>query len=160
MENNEIIESLKLSAFNIQNISEQMGVVNSKLKDLEDAREDHEMRIKYIEDNERISRSQAKTIHDRVIATVNEILGIAYEGGKVSDKTVSSDIKYRGGFIARCYVDAKNAGVMEQSYHDTPKCLYRKCLEYIEAWTPQVDGGTEAYKRYLDIRREERRQGR
>lgn len=29
-------------------------------------------------------------------------------------------------------------------------------MEYIEAWEPEVAGGIDGYKHYLDIRREER----
>lgn len=98
--------------------------------------------------------------------TLAKVAGVSHEtirkvetvekSGKVANDCIETDRKYRGGFIARCYTDAKRAGLMAECYWETPQKTYDQCLEYIGAWEPQVDGGTAKYKEYLDIRREER----
>lgn len=153
---NEIIQALQLSAMTSQRVSEQMGLVVTKVNNLEGKVTVLEEDFQTFKDNEKINRSQGKNIKRAVIGRVNTILKIRFDGGKVADDCIETDQKYRGGFISRCYTDAKRAGVMAECYWETPKRDYDKCLEYIGAWEPQVDGGTAKYKEYLDIRREER----
>lgn len=153
---NEIMEALKLSAMTSQRVSEQMGLLTTKVNQHEEKIQALEDKQAYYENNLRITRSQGKNLKRTVIGRVNTLLGIRFEGGKVADDCIETDQKYRGGFISRCYTDAKRAGVMAECYWETPRSDYDKCIEYIEAWIPQVDGGTAKYKEYLDIRREER----
>lgn len=153
---NEVMEALKLSAMTSQRVSEQMGLLTTKVNQHEEKIQALEDRQHYYEDNLRITRSQGKNIKKAVIGRVNDLLGIEFEGGKVAEECIAIDQKYRGGFISRCYTDAKRDGVMSECYWETPRSDYDRCIEYIEAWIPQVDGGTTAYKKYLDIRREER----
>lgn len=153
----DIMEALKLSAMTTQRVSEQMGLINTKVARLEEDVATIKDRQQYYEDSLRITRSQGKMIKQAVISRVNQVLGIEFEGGKVADDCIEIDQKYRGGFISRCYTDTKRAGVMAECYWETSRADYDKCLEYIEAWVPQVDGGVAEYKRYLDIRREERK---
>ena len=155
--NSEALETMRLAAMSIKGLSEQMGLVSSKLNEHERRLEETESAIKTIRDNERINRSQGKQIKRAVIGRVNDLLKIRFEGGRVADDCVDIDRKYRGGFIARCYTDAKRAGLMAECYWETARADYDKCIEYIESWVPEVDGGTAKYKEYLDIRREERR---
>lgn len=153
---NEVMEALKLSAMTSQRVSEQMGLLTTKVNQHEEKIQALEDKQAYYENNLRITRSQGKNLKRTVIGRVNTLLGIRFEGGKVADDCIETDQKYRGGFISRCYTDAKRAGVMAECYWETPRADYDKCIEYIEAWIPQVDGGTAKYKEYLDIRREER----
>lgn len=153
---NEIMEALKLSAMTSQRVSEQMGLLTTKVNQHEEKIQALEDKQAYYENSLRITRSQGKNIKRTVIGRVNTLLGIRFEGGKVADDCIETDQKYRGGFISRCYTDAKRAGVMAECYWETSRSDYDKCIEYIEAWVPQVDGGTVKYKEYLDIRREER----
>lgn len=157
---NEIMQALQLSAMTSQRVSEQMGIVVDKVNILEGKVIGLEQDFQTFKDNEKINRSQGKNISRAVRGRVNTILKIRFDGGRVADDSIETDQKYRGGFIARCYTDAKSAGVMAECYWETPKRDYDRCLEYIEAWVPQVDGGTAKYKEYLDIRREEREAGR
>jgi hypothetical protein len=39
---------------------------------------------------------------------------------------------------------------MEDPVEDTPKKNFQDCIDYLEAWTPEVRGGTAGYMRYLD----------
>ena len=152
----QVLESLKLSAMTSQRVSEQMGLLVSKVNQHEDKLQRLEDRQNYYENNMRITRSQGKQLKRAIQGRVNDLLKIRREGGVVAPECIETDMKYRGGFIARCYTDAKHSGVMAECYWETPRGDYDKCMEYIEAWVPQVDGGTEKYKEYLDIRREER----
>lgn len=154
---NQVMEALKLSAMTSQRVSEQMGLLATKLNQHEEKIQALEDRQHRYEDNLRITRSQGKNIKKAVISRVNQLLGIQFDGGIVADECIEIDQKYRGGFISRCYTDAKRAGVMAECYWETPRSEYDNCLEYIEAWVPQVDGGVSKYKEYLDIRREERK---
>lgn len=153
---NEVMEMLKLSAMTSQRVSEQMGLITTKVSNLEGKVTVLEDDFQTFKANEKINRSQGKNIKRSVIGRVNTILKIRFDGGRVADDCIETDRKYRGGFISRCYNDAKRAGVMAECYWETPKKDYDECLEYINAWVPQVDGGVEKYKEYLDIRREER----
>ncbi len=74
----------------------------------------------------------------------------------MADESIETDVLYRGGFISRCYKDAKNQSKMGESYSETLKVDFDEVMEYIESWKPEVDGDVEGYKHYLDIRREER----
>lgn len=91
-----------------------------------------------------------------VMNRVNEVLKIDFEGGRVADDSIITDQLYRGGFISRLYTDAKNHSKMGESYTETLKVDFGEVMDYIGAWEPEVDGGTDGYKHYLDIRREER----
>lgn len=154
---NDVMEALKLSAMTSQRTSEQMGLIVTKVGNLEEKVAVIEDRQNALESSQRINRSQGKNLKRAVFGRVNDLLKIRFEGGKVAADSIETDRKYRGGFIARCYTDAKRAGLMAECYWETAKADYDKCIEYIESWVPQVDGGTAKYKEYLDIRREERR---
>lgn len=170
MKSNEVINTDKIAellhqtALNIHSTSEQMGILTTRVK-VHDTKfleqgeilKEHGQRIQTLEDDSRITRSDAKRIRRAVIGRVNVLLEIEFDGGKVAEKSIPDEIKYRQGFIARCYTDAKRAGVLAEAYTDTPRKDFDAALRYIEKWFPEVDGGTEAYKKYLDIRREERK---
>jgi len=153
---NGLLKVTQNTAMNVSSLSEQMGLVVNRVNDntkrivaLEDRMNAHER-------TETINRSQARRIRKSVIERVNSLLGIKYEGGKVADDCVKMDMFYRGGFISRCYTDAKNHSKMGGSYTETLKVDFNEVIEYIDSWKPEVEGGTEGYMHYLDIRREER----
>ena len=155
-QSNDLLEVVKQSAFNISAIGQQLGLIVPIVQKLDTKVNEIEGRMHHYEDSLRITRSQGKQIKRAVIARVSELLGIVFEGGRVADESIEVDRRYRGGFISRCYVDAKRNGVMAECYWETPRGDYEKCMEYIEAWYPEVKGGVEGYKEYLDIRRQER----
>ena len=153
---NEILESLRLTTMGINSLSQQMGLVVSGQQRLERRMDGLEDRMTYYENNLRVNRSQQKQIKSAVMTRVNELLKIRFEGGHVADECIDTDRKYRGGFVSRCYTDAKRAGVMAESFWETPRVDYDRCIEYIFAWVPQVAGGVTGYKSYLDKRRASR----
>lgn len=156
----DLMEMIRLTSMNVNGLSQQMGLINTAVNGLRQEITEVKDRMNYYEDNLRITRSQGKTLKRAVINRVNDLLGIEFEGGRVADECVETDRKYRGGFISRCYVDAKKAGVMAECYWETPRADYMKCIEYIEAWIPGVKGGVDGYREYLDIRRSEREEKR
>ena len=155
-EDNDLMQVVRLTAMNVNSISEQMGLALKKI-------DDHSNRISHLEDRltrheqtETINRAECRRIRKAVMNRVNNVLKIEFDGGKVADKCIETDVLYRGGFISRCYTDAKNHSKMGESYSETLKVDFNEVIEYIESWHPEVEGGVDGYKRYLDIRREER----
>lgn len=150
------MKALQLAAMNINGLSQQMGLVVARM-DAQDQRiakvEEDFITIKA---EQTITRAQCRRIRKAVMNRVNGVLKIAFEGGRVADSSIVTDQLYRGGFISRLYTDAKNHSKMGESYTETLKVDFNEVMDYINAWEPEVDGGTEGYKRYLDIRREER----
>lgn len=153
---NELVKVAQSNAMSINGISEQMGIVAHKLTDHDQKLAQLADELTIVKAEQTISRAQCRRIRRAVMSRVNEVLKIKYEGGKVADESIATDVLYRGGFISRCYTDAKNHSKMGESYTETLKVDFGEVMDYIEAWEPEVEGSTEGYKHYLDIRREER----
>ena len=150
------MKALQLAAMNINGLSQQMGLVVARM----DAQDQRIARVEEdfitIKAEQTITRAQCRRIRKAVMNRVNEVLKIEFEGGRVADGSIVTDQLYRGGFISRLYTDAKNHSKMGESYTETLKVDFGAVIDYIESWVPEVDGGVEGYKHYLDIRREER----
>lgn len=146
----------QINIASINGLSEQMGLMNDRINDMAGKLDGHENRLGKLEHNTIVNRAEKRRIRKAVMNRVNKVLKIEFDGGKVADSSIQTDMLYRGGFISRCYTDAKNHSKMGESYGETLKVDLDEVLEYIEAWEPEVDGGVEGYKHYLDIRREER----
>ena len=152
----DLLRLAQLNTVNINGLSQQMGLMNDRMDQLVSRMDGHDNRLGVLEHNTTINRAESKRISKAVRSRVNFLLKIEFEGGRVADSSIATDQLYRGKFISRCYTDAKNHSKMGDSYPETLKVDFNEVLEYIEAWVPEVDGGVEGYKRYLDIRREER----
>lgn len=152
----DLMKAIQLTAMNVNGISEQMGLMLSKVNANTERITDLENRITAHEHTETINRAQCRRIRKAVMSRVNELLRIKFDGGKVAEESIETDVLYRGGFVSRCYTDAKNHSKMGESYTETLKTDFGEVMDYIESWTPEVDGSTDGYKHYLDIRREER----
>lgn len=153
---NELLQVTQNTAMSVNSLSEQMGLMVGRVNEntkrivaLEDRMTSHER-------SETITRIQDKRLVSEIHSRVAYLLKIEYEGGRVADNSVSDDINYRGAFINRCYVDARNKSKLGQPHYATLKVDFDEVLEYVSSWVPEVEGGTEGYKHYLDIRREER----
>lgn len=152
----DLLKLAQLNTMNINGLSQQMGLVNDRMDEIVRRMDGHDNRMMTLEHNTTINRADSRRIKKSVMARVNYLLKIKFEGGKVADESIADDVRYRGPFVSRCYTDAKNHSKMGDSYPETLKVDFNEVLEYIESWVPEVDGGVEGYKRYLDIRREER----
>lgn len=153
---NELMQMMQLTATNISGLSQQMGIVNARLTEQNQRIDRLEEDLTIVKAEQTITRAQCRRIRKAVMSRVNDVLKIEFEGGKVADESIEDDIRYRGGFISRLYTDAKNHSKMGESYTETLKTEFGEVMDYIEAWVPEVDGGIDGYKHYLDIRREER----
>lgn len=155
-DSSDLLKVAQLNTMNINGLSKQMGLINDRMDELARRMDNHDNDIEVLKHNTTINRAESKRIRKSVMSRVNYLLKIKFEGGKVADESIADEVRYRGPFISRCYTDAKNHSKMGDSYPETLKTDFDEVLEYIETWVPEVDGGVEGYKRYLDIRREER----
>lgn len=152
----DLLRLAQLNTMNINGLSQQMGLINDRMDEMVRRMDGHDNRLGTLEHNTTINRAESRRIKKSVMGRVNYLLKIKFKGGKVAEESIADDVRYRGPFISRCYADAKNHSKMGDSYPETLKTDFAEVLEYIESWVPEVDGGVEGYKRYLDIRREER----
>ena len=152
----DLLKLAQLNTMSINGLSKQMGLMSDRIDEMASRMDGHDNRLDVLEHNVTINRAESRRIRKAVMSRVNYLLEIKFEGGKVAKESIATDQLYRGPFISRCYTDAKSHSKMGDSYPETLKTDFNEVLEYIEAWTPEVDGGVEGYKRYLDIRREER----
>lgn len=152
----DLLKVAQSTAMSVSMQAKQMGIMLDRISDHERKLTELEDRIIVTEQETTISRAQCRRIRKAVVNRVNAVLKIKLDGGKVADESVATEVRYRGGFISRLYTDAKNHSKMGESYTETLKVDFNEVMDYINAWEPEVDGGTEGYKRYLDIRREER----
>ena len=153
---NDIMKMTQLAAMNISGLSQQMGLVNDRMDEIVNRMNGHDNDILILKHNTTINRAESKRIKKAVMSRVNYVLEIKFEGGVVADESIPTEQLYRGQFVSRCYTDAKNHSKMGDSYTETLKVDFNEVLEYIESWVPEVDGGVEGYKLYLDKRREQR----
>lgn len=160
-EMNELMEVVRQSAFNIQSVGEQMGLVAREVKDLkiQQLRLSEKMdtldgRLAKHERTERVSRTEQQTLRRAIHLRVNELLDIKFENGVVADESIEDDVKYRGGFISKCYHDARTYGRLGTPYTETLRVDFSETLDYINAWIPT--NGVAGYKEYLDKRAEEK----
>lgn len=152
--NNETKELLEISRNSLQGImrlSEQMGLLDSRMTSLEDKTAGIETRMQTYEDALRVSRSQADTIRRAIHQRAADVLGIHYKDGIVTDDSIRSDTFYRPGFVSKLYSDARKFSMLGTPYYETARRDYGAVLNYIDGWMPQV--GVEGYKSYLDARR-------
>lgn len=152
----DLLKIAQLNTMNINGLSQQMGLVNARLNEHEQKLSNLENRVAVREQREILNSAQCRQMRRAVICRVNSVLGIEFDGKRVADKSVKTDVLYRGGFISRLYADAKAHSKMGESYRDTLQVDYDEVMDYINAWYPEVEGKTDGYKHYLDIRREER----
>lgn len=150
------------TAFNVQNISEQMGVLTTQVKELKINMMRQDEKIQSIDDRlvkheNRITVdvNEANNIKSSIHKRAAELLGIYYVDGVVAEECVCDDIKYRGKFISRCYVDARKESRLGTPLYTTFHRDYMEVLDYINAWVPPT--GVEGYKEYLDKREEVRK---
>lgn len=148
---NEIVQQ---TAFNVQAMTESLGLITSKMKDhenrivsIEQRTEANEMRMQNFEDNERISFDQGKRMKSAVYQRCAELLGIKWENGVVVEGIYNKK-HYLGGFIRRLWCDAKNHSYCAHSYTETRKRDYDETMKYIREWEPAA--GVDGYMEYLD----------
>ena len=152
----EVLRSMQLAANNINGLSQQMGIVNARLIEQGQRIDRIEERQDKIDAEVTITRNQSSRIRSAIYGRVAQLLKLEYDGGKVADSSVEADARYRGGFISRCYTDARHKSKLGTPYYATLRRDFDEVFDYIRSWEPEVSGGTDGYKRYLDLRRSKR----
>lgn len=159
----DITTIVQQTALNVNTIGKSLGVLTAsvgeimnKINDIETKIGENKAEIETLKQKERIDRTEARRLRAAIHARVDLLLDITREGGVVTKESLLDDIKYRGGFIGRCYHDARHYSRLGTPYYDTTKQDYKETLDYIARWTPEVQyaglTGADAYKKYLDDR--------
>lgn len=157
-ETNALMQVVKQTAFNVANISEQMGILSTEVKSLKtEMRRQAEKinamddRMQNYEDRVRLTRPQAQNVKFSIHERVKALLNIRYENGVVAGVSLYDDKYYRPGFISRLYADARHESRLGTPYSETYQRDYEEVLSYISRWQPPT--GVDGYKSYLDARR-------
>ena len=145
-----IANQIEANKANIIAVSTKANVAAMNIGTLTDRVGNIEDDVKTIKETDRITRSQRRKIKETLLSRVGQLLNLKYEGGVLADESIPVSKKYRRSFISKAYWDAKRKGVMEDPLEDTPKKNFQDCVDYLEAWTPEVRGGTAGYIKYLD----------
>lgn len=133
-----IMNIVGLTSMNVKNLSDQMGVVTTAVKDLKDDVSNIAMRMDNIEQNEEITTTQEANIVTAAKRRVCEIVG----------STPEEYNKYYRIFIQNLYKDARRYASLGSSISRTRKRDYQRCIDYIDAWDPI--GGCAKLKRKAD----------
>jgi len=152
--NNEMNELMQISRnmlAGINSLGEQMGIVNTRIGNLEVKTAQIERRMDTYENDLRVTRPQADAIRRAIHAKACEVLDIKYKDGIPTSDSIEADTLYRPGFISKIYSDARKFSCLGTPYYDTLRKDYGTVLNYINGWAPQV--GIPGYKAYLDERR-------
>ena len=163
MENYDLTTIVEQTALNVNTIGKSLGVltasigeIKTELNDIKAQIGDNRAEIETMKRKERIERTEARRLRAAIHARVDYLLDIEKEGGVITKQSLLNDKKYRGGFIGRCYHDARHHSRLGTPYYDTTKQDFKETMKYIEMWVPEVQyegrTGVEAYKRYLDDR--------
>ena len=152
----QLLQITQNTAMSVNAQSKQMGLILGTVEDLKQDVGAIKEEISVLKHETTVTRFQANRIQSAIHNRVAELLKLEFDGGKVADESITTDSKYRGGFISRCYTDARRKSKLGTPYYATLRCDFNEVMEYIEAWEPEVSGGKDGYKHYLDIRREER----
>lgn len=160
MDENKVFDIVKQTAFNVQSIGEQMGMITTEVKTLKgDIRKinsdigDLAGRMQHYEDTKFVTRQQRGRLKGAIHKRVRELLGIRYdENGNVLDECIYDDVNYRFKFIQRCYRDARAYGKLGNPLEETYAKDYLESLDYINGWAP-IEGVT-GLKMYFDKRKE------
>ncbi len=152
-----IADVVKHTAFNIQTVSEQMGLLQTEMKGvkLEQMRQAEQIgtisdRMEMYEQRLNVDRNEANNIRSSIHRRVVDLLGLRYEDGVIVPECREDDVRYRGKFIQRCYVDARKDSYLGTPYYATYRKDYQEVLDYIGRWVPSL--GVQGYKDYLDQR--------
>lgn len=163
-----MVDGIQELMFGIKNQSEQMGILTSTVKKLDNrygelAVEMNDMngRIQHLEDDQFVDLIKADNIKHSAQSRVAELLEIEFdERGGVTDESMYVYHKYFSKFVGRLHVDARHAGLEGPRIYATPRKNYQALLNFINDWQPKrgVNGLKDYYDKLAAIRREKRNQ--
>ena len=151
----QLLQITKNTAMNINGLSQQMGLINARMNTFNDRLDSIQESVDGVKAEITVTRSQANRLRRSIHERVAVVLKLKREGGRVADCSIHDDTAYRKAFISRLYFDAREKSKLGTPYYDTLRADFAETMDYINAWFPEVEGGTEGYKRYLDIRHKE-----
>lgn len=152
----DLMDVVRLTALNVNNISEQMGIILKTVGNLKnDVTEvktivsDLSDRVVVLEEDEALKPYQVYNVKKAVRLKVAELLKIKFDKrGGATDDTIGIYRRYYGKFCGRLHNDAKCAGIEETAWRFTPRKNYQKLIEFIANWTPAR--GVDGLKKYFD----------
>lgn len=161
----DIDRRLELIVTGTENLKEVVGLHTSQIKKLQDHELDTKEEIASIkewqqhhDETEFISKDQRRRMKSAVYAKVNELLGIKYIDGAMTEDSMSVAIKYRTRFIHKCWLDSAKFSVVSRPYDETLSRNYDEGMAYISNWEPELSykglTGAAAFKLYIDDERE------
>lgn len=151
----DLLQIVRLTAMNVNGMSQQMGLLNARMNTMGERMGKIEERQDKLDAEMTVTRAQAARIKKAIHSRVAYVLKLEYDGGRVGDRWIGKDKRYRGAFLTRAWVDAKYRSKCGDPYYTTLKADFAEVMDYIDAWEPEVKGGVEGYKHYLDVRHKE-----
>lgn len=149
-----VIELSKQTAFNVQDMNKQMGIIAAEIRDVKTAyrqvvtdvknvNDDLQQYKTYAEESKYIPPSKQEEMEQAVKGRVAELLNAL-------NLSESDFKKYFGKFTSRCWCDTKKTRlIFGRKGVYTPQRNFDAAIKYINAWEP-VKHGTVGYIDYLD----------
>ena len=152
---NQLLRITQNTAMSVNEQSKQMGLILGTVEELKQDVGSIKQEVEVLKSETTVTRAQAARIKKAIHSRVAYVLKLEYDGGRVGDRWIGKDKRYRGAFLTRAWVDAKYRSKCGDPYYTTLKADFAEVMDYIDAWEPEVKGGVEGYKHYLDIRHKE-----
>ena len=124
------------NAITTRSINQQLGLVVTKVENIESKCNNLEDEIFQIKNNTEITTAQCVQMSTAVARRVYQLF------------PTTSDKKYRHTTFKRCYSEMQRYHGMGRPYFTTPKCMYQKVINSIEAWVPI--GGVDKLRTDVD----------
>lgn len=155
-ETSDPMELMRLAAFNINGLSQQMGIMNKTVTQIKDdvselrsEMVDAKADIKGLKDDQFVDLIKADNIRKSAQTRVAKLLGIEFdERGGVTDDSRFNYTHYYSKFVGRLHCDARNAGLEGPRIYATPRKNYHPLIDFINEWVPLR--GVEGLKSYYD----------
>ena len=155
-DNGDLMDIVRLTALNVNGISEQMGVIvktvsnfKSDLVEVKGDVKDIGERVRVIEEDEPLKAYQQYNYSQAVRIRVTDLLEIEFdERGGVIEESMETYTRYYSKFCGRLHLDAKHAGIEASNWRFTPRKNYPQLMQFAPNWCPSR--GVEGLKEYYD----------
>lgn len=152
----DLMDIVRLTALNVNGISEQMGVVvkavnnlSTDVAEVKSTMSDINDRVTTLEEDEALKPYQVHNVKKAIRIRVAGLLKVKFDRrGGATDDTLGVYKRYYSRFCGRLHNDAKAAGIEGSAWQYTPRKNYQKLIEFIADWTPAR--GVDGLKSYFD----------
>lgn len=152
----DLMDVVRLTALNVNGISEQMGIIlktvgnlKSEVSDVKAIVNGLNDRVIVLEEDEALKPYQVFNVKKAVRTRVADLLKVKFDKrGGATDDTIGIYRRYYGKFCGRLHNDAKCAGIEGTAWKYTPRKNYQKLIEFVANWTPAR--GVDGLKKYFD----------